>query len=113
MKWLRNIDSSKVLSRDKVRDCSDDAVQSKEHKEPERDVLYTLEQNHTTVDVRARRLAHCPRLLKHAPKGLLALLQPPYKQRLVHRSWSQIFLIWVTRNSHRMLGRAACVNTRG
>ena len=84
MKWLRSIDSSELRSRDQASDCSDDAEQSTEHKEPERDVLCRLEQNHTTVDVRARRLAYCPRLLKHAPKGLLAMLQSPYKKRLVH-----------------------------
>ena len=49
MKWMRSIDSSR--SRDKVSDCSDDVEQSTEHKEPERDVLCRLEQNHTTVDV--------------------------------------------------------------
>ena len=92
MKWLRSIDSSELRSRDQASDCSDDAEQSTEHKEPERDVLCRLEQNHTTVDVRARRLAYCPRLLKHAPKGLLAMLQSPYKKRLVHRPWSQILL---------------------
>ena len=46
----------------------------------------------TTVEIRARRLAYCPRLLKHAPQGLLALLQSPYRKRLVHRSWSQTIL---------------------
>ena len=92
MKWLRSIDSSEVRSRDKENDCSDDAEQSTEHKEPERDVLCRLEQNYTTVEVRARRLAYCLRLLKHAPRCLLALLQSPYQKRLVHRSWSQIFL---------------------
>ena len=30
--------------------------------------------------------------MKHAAKGLLALLQSPYKKRLAHRSWSQILL---------------------
>ena len=80
MKWLRSIDSSEVRSREKESDCSDDAEQSTEYKEPERDVLCRLEQNQTTVEVRARRLAYCPRLLKHAPKGLLALLQSPYKK---------------------------------
>ena len=80
MTWLRSIDSSDVRTRDKQGDYSDDAEQSTEHKEPERNVLCTFEQYHTTVEVRARRLAYCPRLLKHAPKGLLALLQPPYKK---------------------------------
>ena len=70
LKWLRSVDSSEVRSRDNVSECSDDAGQSTEHKEPERDVLCKLEQNHTTVDVRARTLAYCPRLLKHAPKVL-------------------------------------------
>ena len=92
MKWLRSIDSSEVRSRDKESDCRDDAEQSTEHKKPERDVLCRIEQNQTTVEVRARRLACCLRLLKHAPKGLLALLQSPHQKRLVHRSWSQILL---------------------
>ena len=39
-------------------------------KYPERDVLCRLGQNHTTVDVRARRLDCCTRLLKHAPRAL-------------------------------------------
>ena len=30
--------------------------------------------------------------MKHASKGLLALLQSPYRKRLVHRSWSQTIL---------------------
>ena len=79
MKWLRSIDSSEVRTRDKEDDCSGDDEQSTEHKEPERDVLCRLEQNHTTVEVRARRLACCPRLLKHAPKCLLAMVQSPHK----------------------------------
>ena len=100
MKWLRSIDSSEVRSRDKEGDCSDDTEQSTEHKEPERDVLCRLEQNHTTVEVRARKLAYCLRLLKHASKGLLALLQSPSKKRLVHRSWSQILLD----DTHSLIG---------
>ena len=88
----RSIDSSEVRSRDRESDCSDDDKQSAERKEPEQYVLCKLGQTHTTVEIRARRLAYCPRLLKHSPKGLLALLQSPYRKRLVHRSWSQTIL---------------------
>ena len=126
MKWLRTIDLSEVRSRDKESDCSDDAEQPTEHKEPDRDVLCRLE--HTTVEVRVRRLACCPRFLKHAPRVSSRCCNHHAKSgwyidrgvrffltisillsvRLVHASLS-----WETRNSHRMLGQAACVNTRG
>ena len=112
----------------KKSDCSGDAEQSTEHKEPERDVLCRLEQHHTTAEVRARRLACLPSPLGARSQGSPRVVAITFQKngwyidrgvrfsltistfssvRLAHVS-----LIWVIRNSPRMLGQAGCGNTR-